>query len=223
VKIAALLCWFDEPVEMLDRCVRSLSGVADEVLAVDGRWELFPGEEWRSPLEQRDAILDAARDVDLVAFVAQPSEAYESQMVKRAIMFNFARFRRADWALIMDADNHVVDCDGEALRAVLAATDRDVASSVVEGVRNGRSYRTAVRRFYRMVPGLTVDRAHNGYRTGDGRWLLGDHAYVSLEPALDLRELLTIAHDDSPRSERRDAARREYRASRQLARVEAWA
>jgi len=223
MRIAALLAWYDEPIPMLTRCIRSLAGIADVLIAFDGRWSLFPGESPTSPKMQYVAVMAAAEDADLLLVTA--SRAWETQVEKRAALFAAARNVRADWTLVMDADNYVEQAAPDALRAELAETERDVLMATVHGRSHDRKrpYGGEVRRFYRVLPGLTVARAHNGYVTGDGRWLLGDHAYVELEPAdLIAPDVLTIAHDDTLRDSDRNAARTTYRVARRQAREEAW-
>lgn len=224
MKIAALLAWYDEPIPMLTRCIRSLAGVADVLIAFDGRWSLFPGESETSSKMQYVAVMAAAEDADLLLVTA--SRGWETQVEKRAALFAAARDVSADWALIMDADNYVERADAAALRAELERTERDVLMAAVNGRSHDRKrpYGGAVRRLYRVLPGLTVARAHNGYVTGDGRWLLGDHAYVELEPAETLpADVLTIGHDDTLRDIDRNAARTTYRVARRQAREEVWA
>lgn len=212
MKITAGLCWFDEPCELLDRCVRSLAGVADEVVALDGAWDLFPGAEpGGSGHEQQRAIRVAAKDVGLRALIAAPLFVYESQIAKRAALMQYAR-RDSDWVLVVDADDYLEPPAGD-VRAALTETDLDVAE-ILASYRIGRRAATRpVRRLFRSSTGVTVTGAHNGYRAADGRWL---HApsNIATEPALDLTGVLRLAHDSSARPAGRRAAMECYYEAR---------
>ena len=65
MRIAAALAWYDEPPAFLDRCARSLAGVVDELVALDGAWRLQPDGQPYSPYEQVDSLRAACADVGL--------------------------------------------------------------------------------------------------------------------------------------------------------------
>jgi hypothetical protein len=223
VTITGLLAWFDETPETLDRCVRSLACVCDRLIALDGRWELFPGEAFVSPEDQRDAILEAARGAGVAGMLVAPGSVFASQVAKRAMLMSLAG--DTDWLLVIDADEHITDADPDELRLRLAATTRDVCRVNLRTVgRDVRQKPAAVRRVYRAATRVTVETAHNGYRTADGRWLHGDPAYAKpLEPAELLADVLTIEHDVDARPKARRLAANAYRSERRRQRVEAWA
>lgn len=222
--IVAALCWFDEQPETLERCATSLAGVADVLVALDGRWVLFPQDRTSSPIEQVVALRHAAESVG-VRYVAE-TELYAglwpSQVAKRAALMRIAR-EQADWVLVVDADESIESCDGAELRSALEATDLDVAR--VRTHRVGAGVRTAFgnpRRLYRSSTGVTVERCHNGYRAANGRWLNGDPAFVDLEPELDVMGILTLEHF-VVRDGIRDRLDREYSMARRREQIESWA
>jgi hypothetical protein len=121
VRIVAGLCWYDEPSAFLERCVASLAGVVDEVVAVDGAWRWFPGGLALSPPDQEEALRRTAREHDLPLRVVVPESVYESQVTKRAHMMELAG-ENADWVLVIDADEYVARCHAGRVRAGLEAT-----------------------------------------------------------------------------------------------------
>lgn len=219
MKIIAALCWFDERPEILARCVSSLAGVVDSVVALDGPWEGFPAEGLlRSPDEQSAAIDAAADAAGLPLRAGHGAEAWPSQVAKRSELMRVAALA-GDWILVVDADEYVERCDPEALRRVLAETEHDVAEARMrnagQGVRNISAF--GKRRLFRSASGVTLERAHNGYRAADGRWLYGDRRHVDLAPAADVSGYLELVNDVSARPRRRADAAAVYYQARALA------
>lgn len=226
MKVAACLCWFDETPETLARCVSSLAGVADRVVALDGPWEHYPHESVSSPREQHDAIREAAGAVGgFESVTVMPARrAWRSQVAKRAAVLELARMVGSDWVFVVDADEHVELCDTDVFRARLAATERDVCEvglrTYGEGVRSTRP--VPARRLFRASTGVTVDVAHNGYLTADGRWLHGDGRHIKRETAADLSDVISIAHDRDARTAARQHARVEFLDHRRRLNLETW-
>lgn len=222
MKVVGLLCWWDEEPNRLNACVRSLAGVVDELVALDGAWELQPGGTARSPLSQAQAIHEAAAGayVDLRAYIDWPRDLWPSQEEKRDAALQVALAQGADWILVIDADESV-SYFSPFLRERLASLERDVALVGHQAVGpNRRAERPAPRRrLYRALPGLRYARSHQGIRTGDGRWLHGDTtlAGVRLEEAADLTSLLFVHHAYRSRGPERNVADRHYRRSRHAA------
>lgn len=217
--ITAALCWYEEREETLDRCVRSLAGLVDRVVAVDGAWKLFPGgQPGGSGHEQQRAIREAADSAGIGCEIWSPLFVYESQVAKRAHMMQLAG-DGSDWVFVVDADEYVAFSAGEAARAVLAETDCVTATVTVRNLHRGETmpgYHPQgglLRRFYRA--GTTVTVVHSGYAY-EGRQLLRG------EPELDLRDFVVIEHDNHNRGADRNAADRGYREARQREGVEVW-
>lgn len=219
MRIVACLVWFEESIESLDRCVRSLAGVVDVVVACDGRWRLMPGQSLYSPPEQAAAIRTAAEAVGLDHVVVEaPVSALETQVAKRDFAMQLAS-EHGKFVFVIDGDEYVEHCDPSALRAALAETDTDVFNASVRNaghrVFNTRAY--ARRRGYRSDAGVTVEDAHNGYRAADGRWLSGEH---HLAEAADTAALVGLVNDRDSRSVERQKRSGFYFRVRSLLREE---
>lgn len=224
MKLYAALSWYDEPVDFLYRCVESLAGVADGLVALDGAWELWPDGRAQSPPEQTEAILDGwGRSTDL--WLSRLAGRWPSQIAKRDALMRNATALGADWILVVDGDEWVSDCDREALDDLLCATDREVAR--VRLTHTAHPKRGAgVRRLFRAVPGLGVEVAHNGYgyEGADGKrvWLHGDPAFVSLAPPADASLAIALLHEWRSRGRDRNAASHRYYYSRRRGKYERW-
>ncbi len=217
--IAACLVWYDEPAATLDRCVRSLAGLCDALVAVDGRWRGFPARHEFVNLDDGAAVIErAARDSDLRL------PEWPSQAAKRSYTMQQAA-TLGDWVLVIDADEHVASFDRQALTEQLSGTTADVAEVTIRNVGAGlfQTKPRPRRRVYRAAAGITVEQAHNGYRTADGRWLNGDAAHVSLEPSLDLAQAVELVHDRDARSADRAARAAFYYQTRTKLGEETWA
>jgi hypothetical protein len=187
VIVTAALAWYDEPVELLDACVRGLAGVADRVVAVDGVYRRFPHQRESSPPEQAAAIAAAAMDIGIESVVVTPARAWAGQVEKRSALLREASVG-SDWIMVVDAD-HIVHADGPAAREELSTidadvvsvplftpenADRDLGSSAATNWHAGMAgTRIDIGHFFRALPDLHVERFHWWYtatRNGAPVW-----------------------------------------------------
>lgn len=178
MRIFGLLNWYDEQPEHLTRCVRSLKGFADVLVALDGAYATFPNAKRQSPVEQRFALQDAVYASGMSYRVTEPYRPWQGgEVEKRAALFELARRAGAtpdDWFLIIDGDMELASFTPEA-RELLAASVLDIAEVrwhdvQIDGVQVTDN---RFRSLFRALPGLTVERAHYLYTTDcdscDGR------------------------------------------------------
>jgi hypothetical protein len=104
--VTGMLAWYDEDPAILYRAVRSLDTIADHLVAVDGRWNLYPGQTVSSPPEQAQAIREAAHDAGITADI-HPAQEWTGQVAKRNRMLWIAS-NTSDWVLPLDADWELV-------------------------------------------------------------------------------------------------------------------
>lgn len=221
--VTAALAWWNEPTWALDRLVRSLEGVADRLVAVDGRWANMPGRGLLSPDDEACAIRDAASAAGLDLVLSRKAKRW-TQVEKRNHLMQLAA-AGSDWVLVVDGDTFVGRCDTAAFRAALEHAAEDVA--LIEVVNVGTMIRSRWPRrrrlVYRAAAGPRVVTAHNGYRSSVGRWLNGDPEHVELEPAVDAAGHLQLIHDIDSRGRERRGQQSDYYAARAGAGEEAWA
>jgi hypothetical protein len=101
MRVTAMLAWYDEDPAILRRAVMSAANICDSVIALDGRWDYYPGESEHSPLPQYKAIEDAANEVRLDLRI-YPGQQYSGQVEKRNRMLSLAK--DSDWVMPLDAD-----------------------------------------------------------------------------------------------------------------------
>ena len=210
MKLTAALAWYDEPTTHLERCVSSLAGLVDELVALDGRFDPFPGTHVRSPQHQADHLDETALAHGITIVTAAPLHAWRSQITKRTALLELVTIRGADWILVIDADEHIAHADTQHVRQALEHTNLDVAELTLRNVTSHDHIGVPQSRRRIFRAGTTVTDWHNGY-TLDGRALAGD---PPLEPALDLKRHLRIDHRQRARSPERNAAATTYRHAR---------
>jgi hypothetical protein len=232
MNVYALLSYYDERVEHLERCVRSLKGFADTLIAVDGAYKTFSGDSPDSSIAERFAVVDAGRAAGLKRCVYNVRERWDSEVQKRATMFEFARQCGAtpdDWFLIIDADMALAEFTADA-RDKLAASDLDVAEVRFQDMQiNGVASSTMTfRSMFRALPGLTVERTHYLYTVpcascgGSDRYCIAcngtrrrflwhePNGQLSREPILYLFDDVTLHHFSSQRDPERRMRAMDY-------------
>lgn len=218
VRVVAALAWFDESPEFLERCVGSLVGLVDEVVALDGAWRHFPDAAPRSSIAEHAAITRTAAAANIVPTVRSPKGIWESQVQKRAALMELASVN-ADWVFVIDADEYIASSDGDAARYELAYTDLLCAYVTFRNLNRGETMPGTTplsglnRRFFRA--GTTVRIVHSGYMHGDRNLLVTEDAH-------DLSRLVELEHDNVNRGPDRNERSRQYRRARDSHGVEQW-
>lgn len=224
MRVTACICWYDESPEFIYRAARSLEGVADRLVTLDGAWRFFEPERVESSAEAREALHEGATDAGLPHEALRGERVWETQVEKRGALYETAiNLTKPDWLFVLDGDEKVVE-SGEDFRYALARTERHVAAVSVRNLNPAKFEKTRRhRRFFRAVPGLTVTETHNGVVIPDGygglRWLAGPRR-VDMEPALDLSGSFFIDHPQMGRGDNRNRRSRAYYATRASKRIE---
>jgi hypothetical protein len=221
VKLVAALAWYAEPIAFLDRCIRSLEGLVDHIIAVDGPWALFPYDsDAITSAEEWVAIREAADAIGVRHSVHAPAHPWDSQVHKRDMMMRWAS-EHGDWILVIDGDEYVAHAEPEKVRAELSAVDETCVIGEVQIKNLHRGGQIPgyhpdgglARRLYRS--GTTVDIVHTGYFHN------GQPLYRG-EPTVDLREHLILEHDICNRGWLRNDQSIAYREARERSGVEVW-
>lgn len=227
--IAAALCWYDEPTDVLARCVASLAGFVDILVSLDGPYSLFPHAAPRSPDEQRHAIDESARAARIPHAPILPDLQPPTQAGKRTKLYREAanRIGPNGWVLIIDADE-TLEVNG-ALATLARNGDGFDAASVL--IRTGTAL-AAHPRLLRSSPMLTCGPEYHGMLSStdtDGRRvcirdrreiIMSEHPRPRRARELDLSRQLTLTNDTDNRPARRKAAKREYVRRRMAAGID---
>lgn len=192
MKITAALAWYDEPVDLLEACVRGASEIADRIVAVDGAYRRYPGAKIKSPAKQAEVIRKTAAEVGLECDIYIPDRLWAGQVEKRSFLVARAA-EGSDWLAMIDAD-HIIHADRQAARAELASytnprrmslitvpfyTPAHPVRSVEESAASHWHSNMAGTRIMhchllRALPGLRVERFHYWYSAMKGHrrvWL----------------------------------------------------
>jgi hypothetical protein len=235
VKVFGLISWYQESGVWLAAAVASAAKVCDHIVAVDGRYALYPNGRAYSSGEQSAIIQEVATSNGMDCTVHTPTSPWENNEIeKRAFMFRLAESLSTstkDWYFIIDADV-VVDQVPEDFRDRLDATDFHCAEvkmwepddvyTTPAKAKAAQSMDWPTNEFrcrciYRALPGLTVTRNHYTYVLPDGRALWSNDGKQA--DALDLTDL-RCEHRTNFRELSRRNTQRDYYQRRDAAGVE---
>lgn len=228
MNLIACTSWFDEPVETLLACLAGLAEAGtNHVVAMDGRYALYPADHDVSAANEYAAILLACRELEMACTIHQPSGPWEGNEVqKRTALFALAWSvaKPGDWFWVQDADQVVVRAPAD-LKALLERTEHDVAEVTILDTVAQRAKqkdwpeRFVMRALFRAQP-ITVGPAHCMYRTADGALLWGYEGETDIADALDLSDVVLVEHRPDLRPHDRQHAKLVYYAERDAARIE---
>ena len=224
--IVAALCWYDEPVHSLNRCIDSLAGFADKLVSMDGPYAHYPSVAKVSHPWQRMALAEAAQVNDIEHAVAKMPDG-ATQAGKRTALYRHAASLagRSGWVLIIDADEELT---GDYLAAIdeLARIGAGFDAATVTSVTSGAA--SAQPRLLRAMDAITCGPEYHGMlsasdpngtrvRIRDRREILErEHPRPRRAREIDLGKMLTITNHTNDRPDERKKAKREYVRRRTL-------
>ena len=218
MRLHGLLCFYDEPVKNLIACLAALADAGvDHVIALDGRYAMYPGDEAASDPEQHAAIQFACRELAMACTLHVPSEPWpRNEPQKRTALFTLAAglADEGDWFWVQDADQIVTKWPDD-LKDRLAATEQPVAElTMVDTVAQRLQHRSlpptfALRCMFRAQP-IKVGPAHCDYIGADGSALWHGHGIGESVDALDLTDVLTVEHRPNARPMERKLRKAEF-------------
>lgn len=220
MRVYVLLSYFDEDPEHLKECVTSCAKIADHVVAVDGRYALYPDTRVRSPVSNANAIRGACAKAGLGLTLHVPNAPFAGgEVEKRALMFRLAEGLTTpdDWYLIVDGDMLVHHVINEARGTLASANNLDAGEVLWQDIDQwgtpsaGHRFRS----FFRALRGLTVKDTHWLYMAGERYMWHTPDGNITMEPALDLTQYVTLHHRRHDRSKERDARQSAYYKLRQ--------
>lgn len=237
MRVFMLLNFYEESASWLAATISSAKGLVDHVVAIDGRYMLFPDGEAQSRSDQATTIVEIAQSCGMGLTLHRKNELWiGNEVEKRTHLFKLALLDATedDWLFVLDADEVVTRCPGDT-RKRLEETDLH-AAYVTAWTRedqhdNPKKERAAqqfnweqkstfpVRKFFRALPGLHCERNHYTYVAGDGTKVWGNTTYEGHDvcPTLDITDF-RVEHKTGFRSQhRRQAAKDYYQRRDQLA------
>lgn len=228
MRLIGLLSWFDERPTWLTECISTYhqAGIT-HLVAIDGRYQLYPAAHNRSSFANHDAIISTCRGLNLPLTLHIPSEPWAgNEIEKRTHLFRLADTISTDgedWYLIIDADERVTHAT-KNWTSLLETTDLDTAAVLLTETEPRDTPAAAcvdrqtdhnpvttgpIRKLFRSHHGTQVVRNHYTYvdRFGDTLW---SGRYGAMVPELDLTQHVTVNHLTKWRSQHRYHASHNY-------------
>jgi hypothetical protein len=237
-RVIGLVSWWDESPVWLAATVSSLSRFCDHVIAVDGRYALYPDARVQSGIDQVDAVIEAARASGMGCTVHTAPATFDDEMKKRTLMFQIGALyalTHHDCFFVLDGDEVVVESPEK--RDVLSALEHatDTGASVVTTTLFERTdphanaqrtdlgmklplewrYECGTPRFWRAHANMRVVGYHYNYlaedENGETLELWGQDGVVVNRPPWDsLNGRVVIENRNRLRNKQRDADRAAY-------------
>jgi hypothetical protein len=148
-----------------------MATIADRLVAVDGAYARYPGATKGSPIDQVEAIAEAANEVGIEVVGVFPDRLWAGQVEKRSYALQKAA-EDSDWIAVVDAD-WIISGNRKKARAELAGygADIDVVSvpfytppgngQVASGWHNRvQDSQVWLPHIFRALPEITVERYH---------------------------------------------------------------
>lgn len=213
MRVIGVLVWADEDPLWLSAAVTSLSPLLDHLVALDGKYVLYPGAmtNGASDVRQSMAVLEAASACHLGVTLHRPTQAYTGNEVeKRQLSVDLAKHfaeSEDDWVLVFDADMIARKFSPGFVRNDLEQSDHLVAEYARYEDPADDGF-TTIRGLYRLVPSLKYGPAHYtiSVEASDGErlWLWGQPAHhTPYMDALDLTGSLGFDHRNTQRDRKR--------------------
>jgi len=203
MRLIAVMCFYDEPADMLAGAVASLKAAdVSHLVCVDGAYQSYPLARAASPPVQRAVIAETCAGLGLGLTLHVPCEPWlGDEVAKRSFSLRLACASAAsdeDWLLVFDADHFVRSAMGHL--GALAEFSGDAASV---SFADADGLGAPMRLLYRALPGLCYDGNHYTVVDMHGRNLCAG-------PALELGGRLQLEHRPERRSRGRVEAQRTY-------------
>lgn len=237
-RIVGLISWWDESPTWLAASITSMGRFCDHVIALDGRYALYPDRRMQSGSAEHYAVIDAARAAGVGLTLHTAPRTFDDEMQKRTHLFRLGLLEAEpmrDWFFVLDGDEVVVESprrdavlgilDGatEQGTGVLTATLWEKADPHQSEWRTELGmklatdwrYECASPRFFRAHHDLRVEGYHYNYVGEDeqGRTveLWGDDTVVRQRVEwASLCGTVVIENRNRLRAQQRDRDRQDY-------------
>jgi hypothetical protein len=219
VRLTALLAFYDEQPKDLILYVASLTQAhVDNLIAIDGAYQLYPHTTHHSPPTQHATLAAACQQARIPLHLHIPEHAWQgNEPEKRTALFQLAHQQSDpdDWWIVLDTDELIQTAPTD-MRDRLQRTDHATAEVTVcdtlalqANQPNWPAY-FKQRRLYRAQP-IHLGHSHADYHAADGTHLGLDPLTT---PTLSLHDL-TIWHAPQRRNQTRQQAKADYYQTRE--------
>jgi hypothetical protein len=112
-----------------------MARVCDHIVALDGRYALYPDQRLQSGLAEVQAIIDTARSAGCGMTLHTAPRTFKDEMEKRTMLFKLGALEartELDWFFILDGDEVLIECPPkQEVTGLLAATSADVVAATL--------------------------------------------------------------------------------------------
>lgn len=233
-RVIGLVSWWDESPTWLAASVASLGRFCDHVVALDGRYAMYPDQRLQSSTAELMSIVEAARAVGVGVTIHTAPRTFEDEMQKRSYLFKLGALEaetHEDFFFILDGDEVVIEAPPKAdLLERLASTSADVVTATLFERTDPHSnpqrtdlsmklplewrYECATPRFWRAIENLRVVGYHYNYigedRSGETVEMWGHDGLVERAEWSSMCGQVIIENRNRMRGKQRDADRETY-------------
>ncbi len=232
-RIIGLVSWWDESPTWLAATIASMGRFCDHIVALDGRYALYPDQRLQSGTAELQAVIETARAAGVGITLHTAPRTYADEMEKRTHLFRLGALEaesERDWYFILDGDEVAIESPSlDDMHAFLVDTTADVITATLFertdphqdpwrtdlGTKLQTEWRYECRtpRLWRALDNMRVVGYHFNYvgdRGGVPVELWGMDGSVDRAEWASLCGKLVIENRNRLRGKQRDADRQQY-------------
>lgn len=233
-RVIGLVSWWDESPTWLAATIASMGRFCDHVVALDGRYALYPDQRLQSGTAEVQTIIETARAAGIGVTLHTAPRTYADEMEKRTHLFRLGSLEarsQQDWFFVLDGDEVAIESPPKhEVVAFLDATDADVVTATLfersdphqdawrtdlnMKLQTEWRYECRTPRFWRAHDNMRVVGYHFNYvgdrPDGTTAELWGKDGAVDRAPWSSLCGRVIIENRNRLRGMQRDADRQQY-------------
>jgi hypothetical protein len=237
-RVIGLVSWWDESPTWLAATIASMGRFCDHVVALDGRYAMFPDQRLQSGIDEVRVIVEAARGAGVGLTLHTAPRTFPDEMAKRTHLFRLGQLEArsfTDWFYVLDGDEVTIESPPKAdVQAYLEHTTADVLTATLFertdphatewrtdlGMKLQTEWRYEARtpRFWRVMNNMRVVGYHFNYlgenAAGETVELWGMDGAVDRVEWGSLCGRVIIENRNRLRGKQRDADRQAYYEAR---------
>lgn len=134
-RIIGLVSWWDESPTWLAATITSMGRFCDHVVALDGRYALYPDQRLQSGTAEVQTIIETARAAGMGVTLHTAPRTFADEMEKRTHLFRLGSLEartEQDWFFVLDGDEVVIEAPPRhEITALLDNTPADVVTATL--------------------------------------------------------------------------------------------
>ena len=134
-RVIGLVSWWDESPQWLAATIASMARFCDHVVALDGRYALYPDPRLQSGTAEVQTIIETARAAGIGVTMHTAPRTFKDEMEKRTHLFRLGSLEartEQDWFFVLDGDEVVIEAPPiHEVLAFLGDIDSDVVTATL--------------------------------------------------------------------------------------------